>query len=544
MTLWIAIAALTVIALGIIVLPVLRGGKNAAKRADYDVALFKEQLKELDRERETGLLNEAEAEAARQELERRLLVADAERNQEAALAEDRVSPVGLGAALAVTVAASVALYFYLGQPHLPDFPIAQRDLEKEQNVQADAELKKMLGALEKRLQENPADLKGWRMLGRSYAAMDRYDEAAEAFKKAAALTGDDKQAYSSVLTNFVENRFFAGNGQVDEQISDAIAKARSADPLNMKAWFYDAFLKSKTGDVKGALQDWVDMKAVAPEDAAWLPQVESQIAAAAKALGVDAASVKPTPGLHEELNKLAGQEAAAQAEAELKGPTAEQMRDAAAMSEEERAAMIRSMVEGLAARLEENPDDKEGWLKLARAYRVLGETAKAEEAERRAAGGGGGSQTSVDIPKGTSEGLKKQIADLRQKIEDDPKDLESLQILGRTLLSMGEADQAIPVFAKAVDLKPQDKAVLTEHASAILSATPEGDKFSPEFIEAIKKIEALDPNDSNALWYLGMAAQQTGDKQGALAYWNKLLALLKPDTIPYAKLKTQIDALK
>jgi len=544
MTLWIAIAALTVIALGIIALPVLRGGKKAVKRADYDVALFKEQLKELDREQETGLLNEAEAEAARQELQRRLLAADAERNQEASLAEDRVSPLGLGAALAVTIAASVALYFYLGQPHLPDFPIAQRDLEKEQNVQADAELKKMLGALEKRLAENPDDLKGWRMLGRSYAAMDRYGEAAEAFKKAATLTGEDKQAYSAVLTNFVENRFFAGDGQVDGQISEAIAKARTADPLNMKAWFYDAFLKSKAGDVKGALQDWVDMKAVAPEDAAWLPQVEKQIVDAAQALGVDAASVEPTPGLLEELNRLAGHEAAAQAQTENKGPTAEQMRDAAAMSEEERSAMIRSMVEGLAARLEENPDDKEGWLKLARAYRVLGETAKAEEAERRAAGGIADSETSIDLPAGTSEGLKKQIADLRQKVEDDPKDLESLQTLGRTLLSMGEADQAIPVFAKVVELQPQDKAVLTEYASAILSATPKGGKFPPEFIEAVKKIEAVDPNDSNALWYLGMAAQQAGDKQGALAYWNKLLSLLKPDSVPYAKLKSQIDALK
>lgn len=111
-------------------------------------------------------------------------------------------------------------------------------------------------------------------------------------------------------------------------------------------------------------------------------------------------------------------------------------------------------------------------------------------------------------------------------------------------MSMGEAEQAVPVFAKAVELKPQDKDVLTEYASAILSATPEGGKFPPEFIEAVKKIEAVDANDSNALWYLGMAAQQAGDKTQALAYWNKLLALLKPDTIPYAKLKAQIDALK
>ena len=545
MTLWIAIIALTVITLAMIALPMLKAGKAKADRADYDIELFKEQLKELEREHQGGLLNDDQMEAARQELQRRLLAADAERQKNGDGQPEKINPMVLGGSLFVVTAASLALYLALGKPGLPDFPMAQRDLQKERNEMADSELQKMLGSLVQRLKENPDDLKGWRMLGRSYYAMDRYAEAAEAFQKAAALVKDDAESQAIILTNFAESRLFANDGRVDDAVTQAIATARDADKLNIKAWFYDAFLKSKAGDLKGALQDWVDMKAVAAPDAAWLPQVETQIAETAKALGVDPATLKPTPGLLEELNKLvaaADARDAAQASSGSGGPTPEQMADAAQMSPEERSAMIRSMVEGLAAKLEENPDDKEGWLKLARAYRVLGETAKAEEAERRAKGEP--RQTSVKLPAGTSEGLQKQIADLRAKLDDDPQDLESWQTLGRTLLSMGEAEQAIPVFAKAVELKPQDKDVLTEYASAILSATPEGGKFPPEFIEAVKKIEAVDANDSNALWYLGMAAQQAGDKTQALAYWNKLLALLKPDTIPYAKLKAQIDALK
>ena len=542
MTIWIAIAALTVITVAIIALPMLKAGKAKADRVDYDIELFKEQLKELEREHQGGLLNDDQLEAARQELQRRLLAADAERQKNGGGQPEKINPLVMGGSLFAVSAATLALYLALGKPELPDFPMAQRNIEQEQNEQAGAELQRMLGALEARLKENPNDLKGWRMLARSYQAMERFADAAEAFAKAAELAEADSETYSVILTNFAESRLFASQGKPDAEVRSAVETAKQQDPLNMKAWFYGAYLKSESGDLKGALQDWVDMRAVAAQDAPWLEQVETEIAEAAQTLGLDPASLTPTPGVVEKINRLAEAASAKQAETAPAGPTAEQMRDAAAMSADDRAEMIRSMVERLAARLEENPDDKEGWLRLANAYRVLGETAKAEEAERRAKGDS--RKTSVTMPAGVSEGLKQQIADLRAKLDSNPQDLESWQTLGRTLLSMGEAGQAIPVFAKAVELKPQDKDVLTEYASAILSATPEGGKFPPEFVEAVKKIEAIDANDSNVLWYLGLAAQQSGDKEQALAYWNKLLAMLKPDTVPYAKLKAQIDALK
>jgi len=548
MTLWIAIAVLTVIAFAIIVVPMMKSRKAMADRAEYDVDLYKEQLKELDRELETGLLEDSEAGAARQELQRRLLIADGQRSSNSSGGEERVNTLTLGLSLAVVAVASVALYLYLGQPQLPDFPIAKRDLQQEESARADTELNSAVANLKQRLKENPKDLMGWRMLARSFYTMEQYAKAAEAFKKAAELTDGDKEAHSAILTNYAEALLFANDGKPSEVMTQAIATAHAADKLNMKAWFYSAFFKYKAGDVKGALQDWVNMKAVAPADAAWLPQVETQILQAAEALGAEAASMKPTPGIVEELNKLAEAAAHAEASAQPKektaaptGPTAEQVKAASSMSDDEQKEMIRSMVERLAARLEENPDDKQGWMRLAKAYRVLGETEKAAEAEKRAAGGDG--KIALQLPKGASDDLKTMVEGLRKRMEENPKDLEGWLLLGRTMLSMGEIDKAVPSFAKAAELAPDNKDVLTEYASSILSASKDSKMLQVEFVAVMKKIEAIDPEDGNVLWYLGLAEKQAGRNDGALSYWSRLLTKLTPETVPYARLKSQIDAL-
>jgi len=113
------------------------------------------------------------------------------------------------------------------------------------------------------------------------------------------------------------------------------------------------------------VQQWTNLLAVSAAEAPWRAEVEARRRAAAEAGGIDLTAVKPA------------------FESPLKGPTAADMDAAAQMTPEERRQMIRSMVEGLAARLEETPDDLDGWRRLARAYRVLGETEKADNADAR-----------------------------------------------------------------------------------------------------------------------------------------------------------------
>src|SRR5205823_3340738 len=115
-----------------------------------------------------------------------------------------------------------------------------------------------------------------------------------------------------------------------------------------------------------ALQGWVDLAADAPADAEWLALVQQRIAEAAAKLGVDPASLKTSSGMPSQTAVAATAQATA------------------GISPEQRHAMIKGMVGKLAARLEQQPDDVEGWARLGRSYMVLGEPQKARDAYEHA----------------------------------------------------------------------------------------------------------------------------------------------------------------
>lgn len=364
--LWIVAALLTAGTLVVVLWPLLRGkAAPAADRADYDLTVYKDQLGEIDRDLERGLMDESQAEAARVEIQRRML----------AVAPEEGAPVSAGGrnivlvvAVAVVVAVgSIGVYLTLGKPGLPDLPLASRNLEGEQQAQRDAEMKGLVDQLAARLEKNPNDLQGWVLLGRSYDRMERYAQAADAFAKAAELAGRPPELLGALAEALVMD---AGD-RIPELAKPILAELNAKDPADPRPYFYLGADKAQSGDLKGAMQEWVNLKAVSPSDVPWLTDLNGRIASAAKTLGIDPASVTPTV------------EAPAPA-AQTPGPTAEEMEAAAQMTPEERQAMIRSMVERLAERLEENPEDREGWLRLAKAYEVLGDAVKAGEARARA----------------------------------------------------------------------------------------------------------------------------------------------------------------
>ena len=228
-----------------------------------------------------------------------------------------------------------------------------------------------VAALARALESRPDDVDGWALLGRSYVGMGRYAEAAEALGRAHRLAPDRVEIASA----FGEAEVAAADGVVGDEAKAVFEGVLAADPRDPRARFYLGLAKAQGGDVRGALQDWVDLAALSPAEAPWLASVQEQIARAAGELGVEIASLEPS--------------AAARALGAPAGPVGPRLApgDADAieqMSDEQREAMIRSMVERLAARLETNPDDRDGWLRLARAYEVLGEAEKAEQARARA----------------------------------------------------------------------------------------------------------------------------------------------------------------
>ncbi len=249
-----------------------------------------------------------------------------------------------GSALAVALAVAglgLGLYAVLGDPALPDLPHSARIAEAHN----EAEMNTLLDELEMRLKADPNRVDGWVLLGRSRMKLEDYAKAAEAFARARALAPTDPQ----VAAEFAEASIHAENGAVSEDARAALTAAHAADPTDAKTLFYLGHDASTKGDHRAAAQYWTDLVAVSPPDAPWVADLRGRIQAEAAAGNFDPstikASVAPPPQVTE--------------------------------------GDIRNMVERLAARLEANPDDPEGWARLANAWRVLGETDKAAAAEAR-----------------------------------------------------------------------------------------------------------------------------------------------------------------
>lgn len=384
-----------------LVRPLIRREAQPAVRAEYDLTVFRDQLKEIERDAEEGLLDAEAAEAARIEVQRRLLAADEELKQ-AAQTENEASR-GARGILPFIIAGSVpaaaaVMYLVQGSPEQPDQPFAARDIPAEtasaQTAQQSgemADMNAMIGRLAEKLLSNPEDIEGWLLLGRSYLSMERFDEAKNAYARAR----DVAQGRPDVEVAYAEALILTSEMKVTDEAASVLQAVHESTPFEPKARYYLGLKKAQSGDLKAALQDWADLVAISDEEAPWVPLVRQQIARAADELGIDPRTITMSadarkliasrpPVLRPTTPIMPTEPPAAAAQPEAPagqpGPTREQMEAAQEMSAEDRAAMIQGMVQRLAERLKENPDDLAGWQRLERAYRVMGEAEKADEA--------------------------------------------------------------------------------------------------------------------------------------------------------------------
>ncbi len=356
MTVWLAAAALAALVAFAVVFPLLRGPRTSQSRRAFDIAVYKDQLVELERDRARGVLTEAEVAATRTEIERRLLhaaEADAAEPTHAASGRGGLALAGL-IGLLVPLGA-LGLYGYLGAPGVPSVPLAERPA-----VQGSGDIAVLVEQLARRLRDNPENPEGWLLLGRTYRTLSRFQESAEAFGQAIARGVEDAET----LTSYGEMLTAAAQGSVTPKAQAAFGRALALDPADPKARYYHGLTLVQQGGTAEALEVWLALAADTPTDAPWRGLLEQQIQAAAAALDRPVGDIPVA--------------------AAPPGPTAADVEAAGDLSPEERMAFIRSMVDRLAARLEEEPDDLDGWLRLARAYTVLGETDKAAASIDRA----------------------------------------------------------------------------------------------------------------------------------------------------------------
>jgi len=356
---WIVAGLLILVALAALLGPLIWGAGRSAGEGETTVAMFRRQLADLDSELAQGRLASNEASAARAEITRRMLAAADQERQEVDFTEANSAEASwrIGAAVGVVgllPAAALAVYFAVGAPAAINPPAAARTGPGAGPHDA-TELAAAADQLKARLLREPDRAEGWVLLGRTLASLQRFDEAREAYALAIALKPDEPQLHAELGEVLV----LAAGGTVTPAAEAEFAKSGD-DP---RARFYSAESALQRGDNAAAKTKLQALLADAPADAPWRKIVAARLA--------EIAPAAPLPGAKA-----------------LAGPNAQDIAAAQSMSPEERQAMIRSMVERLAARLEQQPDDQEGWARLARAYDVLGETEKAEVARARAQAAG------------------------------------------------------------------------------------------------------------------------------------------------------------
>jgi cytochrome c-type biogenesis protein CcmH len=500
--LWLILAAMLVGALAAILVPLARRKEPPAERAAYDVEGGRAQLAEGERDLERGLLNVTEAAAARTEIGRRVLAAAAPTN-EAPPPPSRLREIGPLAIAAVLPIVAFVLYLGLGSPGIPGRPVATR--APAADTQAPHETTEMVGRLKERLKADPQDVEGWVMLARSYQTLRQYADAAAAWRQARALVPGEPE----ILGPLGDGLVMAADGIVTPEAMAAFEEARSVSPGDPRTLYYVGLAQAQRGEADKGLQTWIDLEALSPPDASWLPMLRERIKLLAGEAKLDPATFKPSPQV-KTIQAMQAAEAAQAAQAPAqpesassgrptvplqpgekpsaapppasaptRGPSAADVAAAQNMSADDRQAMIRTMVDSLAARLEAEPNDLEGWRRLGRAWRVLG------------------------------EGEKSKLA-----------------------------------YAKAAALAPDKIEVLKEYGSSLIQGASPDSPLPSEFVKVMGQVLKLDPNEHDALWFAGLGAVQSGNKAEARQLWQRLVERLPPGSKEQAQVQQRLDQLK
>jgi len=447
---WIIAGVLTLTAAVVLAAPLFDTRKFKSEDA-FALEVYRDQLAELTRDEQRGLLTPEQTRSAQIEIERRILALDEGKKFQPA----RPPSHRLTLAMAVILPlAGFGLYLFLGSPHLPSQSAMERLAEERQRTSP------AIQKLEAQVATSPSDAQGWIDLGRAYADVDRAKDAADSFAKAMALGRNEPD----VLRQYAHAAILAEQGRVTSDAQVALQRVLAADPTDPIARFFLALAKAQNQDLEGALTDWLALERELPANTPLHDLLTENIDKAARQLGKDPA-------------KLPGRFTAGGGNAP--GPSEEDMAAAAQMSPEQRQQFIEGMVDRLAAKMKADPENLEGWIRLANAYGVLG-----KQDEARAA---------------WAEAAKRAPSRL-----DVQLDYAGALIAGRNDLTSN---------------------------------------LPAEFPDAVKRVRTLDPENPLGLFYAGVVARAQGRTDEARTLWQKVLALLPEGSAERQQLQREIDTL-
>ncbi|WDR06383.1 cytochrome c maturation protein CcmE [Devosia rhodophyticola] len=330
MLLWFIVTIVTAIACAALYYAATRRSVNAA--ADDSAATnrhFQAVLATIDADRAAGKLGDVEAEAAKGELAREIMLHKTENTD----AEKGILFGGNAAFAAVLAVGVLALgtYQLVGSPNMPSQPLAGRA-----DAAAAIDIKQAVARIETELASNPDDLRGWRVLAPVYMQSGRYADAAKAYRRIVDL-GD---MTANAQTDLGEALLMQAEGDASGEPMELFRKAVALDPSDVRARFYIAGELTRTGDFPAAVSAWKELLALSKGDEPWVPTANRGLKLAEADGVVDSA---------------------------------------ADTSADDQAAMIEGMVSGLATRLTDQGGPIEEWVRLVRSYLVLGDKQAAQK---------------------------------------------------------------------------------------------------------------------------------------------------------------------
>lgn len=353
MLFWILVAVLTAALAVILLYPLLRGAKAAENIRAGEAAVYRDQLRELDRDLDGGLITPEEADYARAEIGRRLIAVSADEPAETPKPA-RHHRFTEAFVLLVLPVLGLCLYLTTGRPDLPSQPLEAR-LENPGN-----DVAVLIVKAERHLAQKPDDGKGWDVLAPIYFRTMRVNDAQLAYRNAIRLLGPSPAR----LDGLAETLMAVSDGVVTEEARQVLEQSLTLEPDNPRARFYIALSMEQAGRPDEARQAFEALAKQSPADAPWLPLVNQHIAmngGAAAGPDVNPGANPAAPG----------------------NPTQQDVAAAETMNAGDRQQMIRGMVESLDAKLSEEPNNFEGWMRLVRSYAVLNDKDRAAGALKR-----------------------------------------------------------------------------------------------------------------------------------------------------------------
>jgi cytochrome c-type biogenesis protein CcmH len=341
--------------------------------ASKDLLIYKDQLVEVEKDIEKGVLSKSESDAARIEVSRRILLADKRSKIEKQTSSNSQNhnKIITFIILIFILAGSLSIYAFLGNPRLPDMPLQTRlaeikELRSQRISQEEAELLvpdeiieapsdylALVSKLRNAMKERPNDMQGLRLLALHEFRLGKYRSARKAHLKIINALGDTATAKD--LIDFAEVMIVATNGYVSPEAEFILRRGLEMKPNDGRARYYSGLSMAQSGRPDVTLRLWENLLDEGPDDAPWVPLIKEQIVDVARLVGVNLV------------------------QDQLPGPTSEQINSAENMSDVDRKEMIQGMVSSLSNRLANEGGTVNEWARLIRALGVLGETANASK---------------------------------------------------------------------------------------------------------------------------------------------------------------------